>query len=342
MTLARKAVRLVPQEVTGVPVTSTRLRRPWGPWAAAALLPLAGCQADVLDPAGPVARAQVTILADSMVIMLCIIVPTIVATLSFAWWFRAGNPRARRRPEFAYSGSIELVTWAVPILTVTLLGGVTWVGSHQLDPARPLDAKAKPLEVQVVSLDWKWLFIYPDLGVASVNRLDIPVGVPVHFSLTSSSVLNSFFVPQLGSQLYNMSGMSGDLNLMADRPGTFAGLSVHYSGDGFSDMHFSVHASPQAGFDAWVADTRKSGPVLDAVSYTELAKQSSKVAPYTYRAADPKLYGQIVSLALKPGPGPTGQPGQTQGEKQTQAQPRVPMGMQAALASGALCIAGEQ
>ena len=317
-------------------------RRRCLPWAAALLLPLAGCQADVLDSAGPVSRAEVTILAGSMVIMLAIVVPTIVATLAFAWWYRADNPRAKRRPDFAYSGSVELVTWAIPILTVTLLGGVAWIGSHELDPAKPLASKAKPLQVQVVSLDWKWLFIYPELGVAAVNRLDIPAGVPVHFQLTSSSVMNSFFVPKLGSQLYNMNGMAGDLNLVADKPGTYTGLSVHYSGDGFSDMFFQVHALPQEGFDAWVAETRKAGPVLDAASYAELAKQSTKVAPYTYRAADPKLFEGIVTLAVPPGPGPTGQPGQAPPDPAPQAQRKVSADMQAALASGALCIAGEQ
>ena len=335
------------------PTAQSRPRRRWTPWAAAALLPLAGCQADVLDPAGPVARAQVTILADSMIIMLAIVVPTIVAILGFAWWYRADNPRAKRRPDFVYSGSVELVTWAIPILTVTLLSGVAWIGSHELDPAKPLASKEKPLQVQVVSLDWKWLFIYPELGIASVNRLDVPVGVPVHFALTSASVLNSFFVPQLGSQLYNMSGMAADLNLLADRPGTFAGLSVHYSGDGFSDMHFEVHAQPRGDFDAWVAEARKAGPVLDAVSYAELSKQSTKVAPYTYRAADPKLFDAVVSLAIPSGPGPTGQPGQSpadapkqpsgkQAQVQPQARQRPSTDMQAALASGALCIAGEQ
>ncbi len=280
-------------------------------WAAiTGLLLLSACQPAVLDPAGPVGQAQKTILIDSVAIMLAIIVPTILATLGFAWWFRASNPRARRLPDWAYSGRIELVTWSIPVLTIILLGGVAWIGSHQLDPGRPLESKTEALEVQVVSLDWKWLFIYPGQRVASVNRLVIPAGVPVHFSLTSASVMNAFFVPQLGSMIYTMNGMATQLNLQADRPGTFRGLSSHFSGDGFSDMHFEVRALDAAGFAAWVEAARGAGPPLDASSYAELARQSAKVGPFTYRDADPGLFGQVVAQSLPPGPGPTNQMGQ--------------------------------
>jgi cytochrome o ubiquinol oxidase subunit 2 len=291
-------------------------RMPWAArWPVIAGLLLSACQPAVLDPAGPVGQAQKTILIDSVAIMLAIIVPTMLATLGFAWWFRASNPRARRLPDWAYSGRIELVTWSIPVLTIILLGGVAWIGSHQLDPGRPLesktgDSKTGVLEVQVVSLDWKWLFIYPGQRVASVNRLVIPAGVPVHFSLTSASVMNAFFVPQLGSMIYTMNGMATQLNLQADRPGTFRGLSSHYSGDGFSDMHFEVRALDAAGFAAWVEAARGAGPPLDAGSYAELARQSAKVGPFTYRDADPGLFGQVVAQSLPPGPGPTNQMGQ--------------------------------
>ena len=276
------------------------------------LLPmaLAGCQPGVLDPVGPVGAAQRVILLNSLLIMLCIIVPTIVATLAFAWWFRANNPWAKRLPNWAFSGRIELVTWSIPLLTITLLGGVTWIGSHQLDPAKPLESSQPALEVQVVSLDWKWLFILPEQGIASVNQLTIPVGRPVHFSLTSASVLNSFFVPQLGSMIYQMNGMATQLNLQADRPGTYEGMSTHLSGDGFSDMRFLLDAVPPDRFDSWATATRGSGRALDAAAYTDLLKQSTKVVPYTYGTVAKDLFAQIVAQALPPGPGPTGQPGQ--------------------------------
>jgi cytochrome o ubiquinol oxidase subunit II len=266
---------------------------------------LMGCQPAILDPRGIIGIAEKTILIDSLAIMLAIVVPTIVATLGFAWWYRASNTRARYLPDFAYSGRLELIVWAIPLLVIILLGGVAWIGSHELDPAQPLASKTPPLQVQVVSLDWKWLFIYPDLQVASVNQLVVPAGVPVHFALTSASVMNAFFIPQLGSMIYTMNGMTTQLNLQADTPGTFAGLSSHYSGDGFSGMHFKVRAVPADQFSAWVDATRKTGPTLNAETYAALAKQSLNVAPSTYRAADAGLFAQIVTQNLPPGPGPT-------------------------------------
>jgi len=185
-----------------------------------------------------------------------------------------------------------------------LLGGVSWIGSHRLDPATPIESAIPPLEVQVVSLDWKWLFLYPSEGIASVNLLMVPTGTPIHFKLTSASVLSAFFVPQLGSMIYTMNGMITQLNLMADHPGAYRGMSSHFNGDGFSNMHFTLSSVEPARFAAWVAQTRRAGPVLDAASYRALSRQSSNVAPYTFRAADAGLFGDIVTQNLPPGPGP--------------------------------------
>ena len=228
--------------------------------SAAIILPLAlsACGSGVLDPKGPVGAAELTILIDSLAIMLAIVVPTIAATLAFAWWFRAGNKRARYRPDWEFSGQIEVLVWSVPLMTIMLLGGVAWLGSHTLDPARELPSDGPPLEVQVASLDWKWLFIYPDRQVAAVNELVIPAGVPVRFTLTSASVMNAFFIPGLGSMLYAMNGMASELNLQADAPGTFQGRSTHYSGAGFSDMAFSVRAVPADEFAGWLDQTAAS------------------------------------------------------------------------------------
>jgi cytochrome o ubiquinol oxidase subunit 2 len=267
-------------------------------------LALAGCQAALLDPQGAVGDADKSILIGSVIIMLAIVLPTMAATLAFAWWYRSSNTRARYQPEFVYSGQLELITWAIPLLTILLLGGVAWVGSHDLDPAKPLPSKSDPLNIQVVSLDWKWLFIYPDQHVASVNRLVIPVGVPVHFALTSGSVMNAFFVPQLGSMIYTMNGMRTRLNLIADKPGTFLGLSSQYSGDGFSTMHFDAQALPADQFSAWVNTARGTGPALTAQSYKDLEKQSLSVKPFTYRDVEPDLFQKIVTQVLPPGPGP--------------------------------------
>jgi cytochrome o ubiquinol oxidase subunit 2 len=265
---------------------------------------LAACQPGVLNPAGPIAAADRTILIDSVLIMLAIVLPTIALALGCAWWFRAGNTRARFMPNFVYSGQLELLVWGIPLLTIMLLGGVAWIGSHQLDPYKPIVSKTPALNVQVVSLDWKWLFIYPDQHIASVNMLEIPAGTPVHFSLTSASVMSAFFVPQLGSMIYTMNGMTTQLNLQADKQGVFQGLSSHYNGDGFAGMHFEVHAVTQAEFTAWVTATRGTGPTLDTASYSALAKQSLSVTPFTYRQTEDGLFDHIVTQKLPPAPGP--------------------------------------
>jgi cytochrome o ubiquinol oxidase subunit 2 len=269
-----------------------------------ATAPLSGCDVVVLNPQGPIGIADKTILIDSLAIMLAIVIPTIAAILAFAWWFRGSNTRATYLPDFVNSGRLELIVWTIPLLTIMLLGGVIWIGSHDLDPAKPLASKTPPLEIQVVSLDWKWLFVYPNQHVASVNQLVIPAGVPIHFSLTSASVMNAFFIPQLGSMIYAMNGMTTQLNLQADAPGTFLGLSSHFSGDGFSNMHFDVQAMSAGQFAAWIGVTRNSGPTLDAGSYAALAEQSMNTSPFTFAAVEPELFQKIVTQQLPPGPGP--------------------------------------
>ena len=258
------------------------------------VLPLAGC-GGVLDPRGPVGASVKLILIDSLAIMLIIVVPTVLATLGFAWWFRASNSRATYKPDWEFSGQLELIVWAIPALVITFLGGIAWYGSHALDPFRPLPSTTKPLEVEVVSLDWKWLFIYPGEGVAAVNQLVIPVGTPVHFRLTSSGVMNSFFVPQLGSQIYTMSGMTSQVNLQADQTGIYRGLSAQFSGDGFASMRFDVHAVPADAYAKWVAETKANGPTLDGAAYAALAKPGVPEGPSTYKSVDPELFTSIVN-----------------------------------------------
>jgi cytochrome o ubiquinol oxidase subunit II len=265
------------------------------------------CIADgVLDPHGPVSAAERLILLNSTVIMLVVVVPVVLLTLGFAWWYRSSNPRAEYRPGWSYSGQIELVVWAIPAMVVILLAGVAWIGAHDLDPAVKLKGTAPALRVEVVSLDWKWLFIYPDQGVATVNDLVIPSGAPVEFILTSATVMNAFFVPQLGSQIYTMPGMTTHLNLMADRVGDYPGLSSHFSGDGFSDMRFTVHAVVQADFDQWVAKARQQKSELNAASYAELSRPTSKAAVQTYGRVDSKQFEHVLQLAAPQGAAPQG------------------------------------
>jgi cytochrome o ubiquinol oxidase subunit 2 len=271
---------------------------------AAIALGLTGCGPNILEPEGPIGAAEKSILIDSLAIMLAIVVPTILTIFAFAWWYRASNTQARYLPDFEYSGSIEMVVWGIPLLVIMLLGGVSWISSHQLDPAQPLDSKIKPIEVQVVSMDWKWLFIYPDQKIASLNQLVVPVGTPIHLSLTSASVLSAFFIPQLGSMIYTMNGMATQLNLEADKIGVLYGLSSHFNGDGFSDMNFEVHVVSLEDFTSWGNTGGNGSPSLDAQSYGELANQSIHVKPATFRLADSKLFQSIVMQKQPPAPGP--------------------------------------
>jgi cytochrome o ubiquinol oxidase subunit II len=257
-------------------------------------------QNGVLDPHGPVAAAERTILLNATVIMLAVIVPVILLTLAFAWWFRAGNKSARRLPDWEYSGPIEVTVWSIPTLVIFFLGGIAWVGSHDLDPARPIVSSGEPVDVEVVSLDWKWLFIYPEQGVASVNRLVVPVGRPLHMQLTSTSVMNSFFIPQLGSQIYTMAGMTTTLNLQADEPGTYPGLSAQFSGDGFSDMRFDAVVTSPADFASWVAQTRTNDDSLNLQRFAVLAQPGAAASAVVFGKVAPKLFEAIVQRSMSP------------------------------------------
>lgn len=265
---------------------------------------LAACSGGVLDPLGPVGANDATILIDALAIMLAIVIPTILLAFWMAWHYRASNTKAEYLPYWSYSGRIEAVVWSIPILTIMFIGGVIWIGSYELDPFKPLPSKSPPLEVQVVSLDWKWLFIYPQQGIATVNQLVVPAGRPVHFSITSASVFNVFFIPRLGSMIYAMPGMVSQLSLQADRPAMIFGQSSHFSGDGFSDMQFQVRSVPDAQFAAWVQSVRQGSQTLDRASYAVLARQSQKVKPFTYAGVAPQLFQAVAKQQIAPGPGP--------------------------------------
>jgi cytochrome o ubiquinol oxidase subunit 2 len=255
---------------------------------------------NILDPQGPVAAADKMILIDSVAIMLAIVVPTIIAIFAFAWYFRASNTKAFYWPDWEYSGRLELVLWSI-----ILLGGVAWIGSHQLDPAKPVAGTGQGITIEVVSLDWKWLFIYPDQRVATVNTLTVPVGAPLHLRLTSGSVMTVFFIPQLGSMIYTMNGMVTRLELRADTVGDYQGLAAHFSGDGFPDMMFDVHVVSQTDFDSFASNTVRSNNVLNADVYKkDLLKQSVPKDKPAFRLDEPLLFHDIATQKLPPGPGP--------------------------------------
>ena len=273
-----------------------RLEWRWRAVAAASfILLLSACDRGILDPVGPVGQAEKTILINSTAIMLAIVIPTMVATIAIAWWFRRGNSKATYLPDWEYSGAIEMVVWGIPLLTIMLLGGITWIASHDLEPSKPLASTKPPLNVEVVSLDWKWLFIYPEQGIATVNQLVVPAGTPVRYRLTSATVWNVFFVPQFGTMIYTMPRMTTRLHLQADRPGVYDGLSAHFSGDGFPGMQFKAQVLPPDQFGVWAQGARGQGGMLDAQSFAELSKPTSYVKPMTYGAVAPGLFDAIVA-----------------------------------------------
>ncbi|MEQ1539549.1 MAG: ubiquinol oxidase subunit II [Sphingorhabdus sp.] len=279
--------------------------------AVLALVPLlGGCDMVVLDPAGDVARQQGNLVIISTALMLLIIVPVMAATGWFAWRYRATNSNATYKPDWDHSTQLELLIWAAPLLIIICLGALTWVGTHLLDPYRPLartapgkavPATVKPLEVQVVALHWKWLFIYPEQGVATVNELALPVGRPVQFRITSSSVMNSFYVPALAGQIYAMPGMETKLHGVFNELGRFKGFSANYSGAGFSNMRFDVHSlSPQA-FERWAENTKSAGMTLDRIAYLQLERPSEREPVRRYANVEQNLFDLVVNLCVEPG-----------------------------------------
>jgi len=286
-------------------------RKARGPMLLASTLLLGGCsKAVVLSPSGDVAVQLRDIIFISTVLMLLIIVPVIVATLWFAWKYRESNTQAVYRPDWEHSTMLELLIWSAPLVIVIALGALTWVSTHQLDPYRPLaridDSRpvpqgVKPLQVEVVALDWKWLFIYPEQGIATVNELAAPVDRPVDFKITASTVMNSFYIPALAGQIYAMPGMQTRLSAVINQPGEYEGFSANYSGAGFSGMRFAFHGLSPADFDAWVQKNRGAGTPLDRDVYLKLEQPSSVVPVQRYGKIDPALFDAIVNRCVAPG-----------------------------------------
>ena len=271
---------------------------------------LGACQRAVLDPAGDVARQQRDIIYISTGLMLLIIVPVIALTLLFAWRYRQANTDATYTPDWDHSTRLELLIWGAPLLIIIALGAMTWIGTHTLDPFRPLSrlapnkpvpADAKPLRVEVVALDWKWLFIYPELGVASLNEMAAPVDVPISFKITSSSVWNTFHVPALAGMIYAMPGMETQLQGVMNKEGEFTGLSAHYSGSGFSRMTFTFRSLGQQGFNEWVAQAKASGTPLDRAAYLKLDKPSEAESIRYFGSVENGLYDAALGLCAQPG-----------------------------------------
>lgn len=271
---------------------------------------LGGCQAVLLSPSGDVAMQQRNLMIASTVLMLIVIIPVMALTVFFAWRYRAANREATYDPEWSHSLTLEVAIWTVPLLIVVAIGALTWLGTHLLDPYRPLqrlsaDRRIPPseraLQVQVVALDWKWLFIYPELGIASLNEMAVPVDKPIAFSLTSTTVMNSFFVPALAGQIYAMPGMQTKLHAVINEAGAYKGFSANYSGAGFSRMHFTFHGLDEDVFDKWVAKVKSQGSRLDRTAYTAIEKPSEGEPARYFSSVEDGLYQAILNLCTAPG-----------------------------------------
>lgn len=257
---------------------------------------LSGCDTALLDPKGQIGLEQRSLILTAFGLMLIVVIPVLVMTVMFARKYRASNTNAKYTPDWSHSGKLEFIVWAVPIIIITILAVITWKTTHDLDPYKPLKSDVKPVRVDVVSLDWKWLFIYPDLGIATVNELAFPVNTPVNFRITSNSVMNSFFIPQLGSQIYSMPGMQTQLHLIANEPGEYKGISSNYSGSGFSGMKFTAIATPDnAAFEQWVAKVKQSPNTLNSMEQFETLAKPSEFHPVEYfSSAKPDLMIDVI------------------------------------------------
>ncbi|QEI06380.1 ubiquinol oxidase subunit II [Pigmentiphaga aceris] len=262
--------------------------------AAFVLLSLAGCDWALFNSKGAVGIAQRDLIIVCIGLMLFVVVPAIVLSFAFAWHFRASNKRARYTPDWSHSTRIEAVVWGVPLIIIAILSVIVWRSTHELDPYKPLDIAGKPLHVEVIATDWKWVFVYPDLGIATINQLHFPVGRQLVFDITSNSTMNTFFIPQLGGQVYAMAGMRTKLHLVANEAGEFRGLSGNYSGHGFSKMQFTATATSDADFERWVNQVR-SGPVhLGFEAFQRIAKPTQGHAVVHFSQVEPGLFKKVI------------------------------------------------
>ncbi len=286
------------------------LKKLRGPTALVLTALLAGCNTVVLNPSGDIAAQQGRLVVIATYLMLLIVVPVIILALLFAWRYRASNTKATYKPEWDHSTQLELVIWAAPLLIIIALGALTWISTHTLDPYRPLErirerhpvAKdVKPLVIEAIALDWKWLFIYPEQGIATINEIAAPVDRPIQFKITASGVMNSFYIPALAGQIYAMPGMETKLHAVINEAGDYEGFSANYSGAGFSDMRFKFHGTSDADFNAWVAKVKDANQKLDRADYLVLEKPSHKEAVRYFGSVAPDLYGAILNRCVAAG-----------------------------------------
>ena len=260
-----------------------------------------------LDPSGPVTRTIEELFRITVGLMSLVLIPVFIMTAWFIWKYRASNSQACYAPDWDRSTGLEWLVWLVPGLIVATLASLTWIYSHRLDPYKPLKSENPPLEIQAIALDWKWLFIYPEQNIASVNELSIPVNRPINFKITSNTVMNSFFIPRLGGQIYAMAGMETQLHVLADKPGRYFGENTQFSGWGFPYQNFVAVAATEQDFNGWIEKAGKSPQKLDLEQFNKLAQASVRHPETYYGSVRPGLFRQIIDK-FKKGPDSPGKP----------------------------------
>ena len=264
------------------------------------LMSLAGCKAQLLDPKGSIAAAEKKLLIDAVVLMLIVVVPVIILNFIIAYRYRASNKKATHSPNWGHSNLLEAIWWGIPTVITVILGIMTWVWTHRLDPYKPLEGKGKPLTIQVVALDWRWMFIYPQQGIATINYMKIPVNRQIQLLVTSDAPMNSIEIPQLAGQIYAMTGMQTKLHFDALQPGKYKGMSTNYSGDGFAGMKFTVTAGSNQDFNRWVATVKASKDVLTTARYNQLAKDSHNTSVMYFSSPAQGLYQSVINKYMMP------------------------------------------
>lgn len=262
-------------------------------------LMLSGCDMALMNPKGQIGMEQRSLIITAIVLMLIVVIPAIFMTFLFAWKYRESNKNAKYTPNWAHSNKIEMVVWGIPCVIILVLGTLTWKSTQALDPRQPIQSEAQTITIEAVSMDWKWLFIYPDLGIATVNELSFPDNVPVKFKITSDTVMNSFFIPRLGSQIYAMAGMQNIVHLIANEKGVYPGMSANYSGKGFSGMKFNAIVTSQEDFDKWVEKVKQSPNQLQWAGYEQLSQPSENNAVEYFSNVKPDLYLDIINKYMK-------------------------------------------
>ena len=269
--------------------------------ALMSVLLLGGCRSGVLNPQGPIAHHELKLLIFATLLMLIVVIPVIFLTFWFAWRYRASATKSKYRPEWSHSTALEIIWWAIPCVIVVILAVVTWVTTHSLNPYKPLESDKAPIEIEVVALDWKWMFVYPQYDIATVNKIVIPVGHPINFRITSAAPMNSFFIPELGGQIYAMTGMITKLHLLANNTGEYRGFSANYTGEGFAHMQFYAHATSEADFNKWVTEVKSDKKDLTwDYFWNQLVKQSTDNPVTYYGKVDRNIFNDIVMYYMMP------------------------------------------